>query len=223
MPTEGAGGIAAWAQARGHQLTTTAWYAPNPVVPPPASVDLLVVLGGAMSVHDEADYPWLATEKAVLRRFLEAGRPMLGICLGSQLLAQALGAGVVRNAQPEIGFFPIEFTPAARAHRLLRHAPPAATVLHWHTEVFMLPPEALPVAASGATACQGFVWADQVVGLQFHPEMTTDLLEELIGAEGAELRPGAFVQPVPALRADTAALSGGPAMLYPLLDALLQT
>src|SRR4051812_13885646 len=102
---EGPGHIAVWATHRGHLLRCTHWYAPLPQAPLLIDFDLLIVLGGSMNVDDEARYPWLITEKALIRAAVAAGKPVLGICLGSQLLAGVLGAAVGPNTAPEIGFF----------------------------------------------------------------------------------------------------------------------
>lgn len=213
--------MADWAAQRGHTLTVTPWFEPEPPLPPAAELDLLVVLGGPMSVHDQATFPWLRTEKAYLRTALAAGTPTLGLCLGSQLLAEALGAKVGRNAEPEVGFWPVQFTPAAQQLPLLRHAPAEWTALHWHFDAFTLPPGAVALASSAATACQGFAYEGRVVGLQFHPEANDELLDVLVAAEGATLPAGRYVQPLAALQARRPALAHGAKLLFPLLDALL--
>lgn len=104
MPDEGPGHIANWAATRGHTLHVISWDTPGVVTPDLNHADLLVVLGGAMGVHDEAEFPWLQQEKAAIRTALDRGIPVLGLCLGSQLVAQQLGATVGRNGQPEVGF-----------------------------------------------------------------------------------------------------------------------
>lgn len=222
MAAEGPGLVAEWATQRGHTLSSTQWYDPSPTLPNLAEADLLVVLGGAMGVHDEAEFPWLQAEKQLLQAALAAGTPVLGICLGSQLLAQLLGADVGRNAAPEVGFFPVNFSAAARQHPLFQHAPAALPVLHWHYDAFTLPPGAMAVAASAATSCQAYVFDDRVVGVQFHPEAGPELLNALIEAEGADLTAGPYVQLPPELRAQATVLRQGPDFLFPLLDGLLR-
>ncbi|MBC7448490.1 MAG: type 1 glutamine amidotransferase [Hymenobacteraceae bacterium] len=218
---EGPGHIGTWAAQGGHQLRATHWYEPVPRVPVLADLDVLVVLGGGMSVHDTARYPWLATEKVVIRAVVAAGRPVLGICLGAQLLAEALGATVGPNAVPEIGFFPVDFTADARAHPVLRQAPAQLAALHWHADTFELPAGATRVASSAACRNQGFVVGDRVVGLQFHPEMTATTLRALIRYEGAELIAGPSVQPAATLRANENQLATGHAFLESVLDGLV--
>ena len=116
-PFDGPCGIADWAADRGHSLTMTPLYAG--VLPPdPASYDWLVVMGGPMGVHDESEHPWLVAEKALIRRSIEAGKTVVGVCLGAQLIAAALGARVYRNREAEIGWLPIELTAAGQASAL---------------------------------------------------------------------------------------------------------
>ena len=221
MAAEGPGRVADWAIARGYTLTSTQWFAPAPALPRPAEVDLLVVLGGAMSVHDEAAFPWLLTEKDCLQAAIAAGTPVLGICLGSQLLAQILGAEVTPNPQPEVGFFLVQLTDGIRQQPGFRHVSGAFTALHWHFDAFTLPPGAVAVGSSAATRCQGFALGNRLVGLQFHPEATKELLNALVQAEGSTLPTGPYVQAPADMYAQLPLLDQGVDFLFPLLDALL--
>ena len=186
LPDEGPGHAAAWLTAHGHALSFTRLDEPNPVFPALASFDGLLILGGAMSVHDEAGFPWLRAEKAFLREAVRAGKLTLGICLGAQLLAEALGGTVRPLPAPEIGFWPVRFAANALAHPLLRGWPAKATVLHWHEDAFTVPPGAQRLGMSAGCAAQGFVWGDGLVGLQFHPEMTEAMVEKLMRYENHE-------------------------------------
>ncbi|UOQ82296.1 type 1 glutamine amidotransferase [Hymenobacter sp. 5414T-23] len=223
MPDEGPGHIATWAAARGHALHITSWYVPDVVAPDLTSADFLIVLGGAMGVHDEAECPWLRQEKAAIKQALSTGIPVLGLCLGSQLVAQQLGATVGRNAQPEVGFWPVQFTAEARRHPLFQHVPEFIPALHWHYDAFTLPPGAQLVAYSPPTNCQGFLWGERVVGLQFHPEADAEWCEAIVQAEGHLLEPAAFVQDAAAIRGQVTTLENSPAFLFPLLDGMLTT
>lgn len=186
MPDEGPGYAAEWLATHGHSLTYTRLYKPEPVFPAVAEFDGLLILGGAMSVHDEGAFPWLASEKAFLQEVLRAGKITLAICLGAQLVALALGGEVRPNPEPEIGYWTVRFSAKALTHPLLRSWPDKATVLHWHSDTFTVPPGALRVGMSAGCAAQGFVWGDGIVGLQFHPEMTEEMVAALIEAEGHE-------------------------------------
>jgi GMP synthase-like glutamine amidotransferase len=186
LPNEGPGHAADWLLANGHSLTFTRFFEPNPVLPAMADFDGLLILGGSMSVQDEAAFSWLRAEKEFLREVLRAGKITLGICLGAQLLALALGGEVKPNPEPEIGFWTVRFSGRALEHPLLRGWPEKAAVMHWHRDTFVLPPGAVRVGMSAGCATQGFVWGDGIVGLQFHPEMTREMVEELMHAEGHE-------------------------------------
>ena len=141
---EGPGKIADWAEARGHALTHTALYSGEE---PPAmgDFDLLVVMGGAMNIYEYRDHPWLRAEKLFLASAIQHGKPILGICLGAQLLADVLGSKICQNAEKEIGWFPVQ---------IFDRAPPFAafpermTVMHWHGDTFDLPLGARCVADS---------------------------------------------------------------------------
>ncbi|WP_051719086.1 type 1 glutamine amidotransferase [Hymenobacter sp. IS2118] len=186
MPDEGPGHAADWLAAHGHTLTFTKLFEPNPVFPVLADFDGLLILGGAMSVHDEAAFPWLVAEKSFIREALRAGKITLAICLGAQLVAEALGGEVRPNHAPEIGFWTVRFSVKSLEHPLLRGWPEKAALLHWHHDTFTVPPGAMRVGMSAATATQGFVWGDGVIGLQFHPEMTVEMVEQLMLLEGHE-------------------------------------
>lgn len=138
------------------------------------SWDLLVVLGGPIGVNDGADYPFLAPELKFVEARLKAGLPLLGICLGSQFIAKALGAEVRRNVEVELGWKPLTLTDPGRASAL-RHL--TGPVLHWHGEIFDLPQGALNLCSTDLTPCQGFSWG-RALAMQFHPEVTAQGLEQ---------------------------------------------
>lgn len=197
VPFEGLGSIEPWLLERGHELTVTRfqhWGSPDgdARLPSLEAVDLLIAMGGPMSVHDTARHPWLVEEQRCLAAAIARGLPVLGICLGAQLIASALGARVLRNPQPEIGWFPLQAL-AAPAHSPLA-LPPSLPVFHWHGETFELPPNAVPLARSAACACQGFLLGTSVVGLQFHLETTPAAARALVEHCGEELVEGPFVQ-----------------------------
>ncbi|SFP76092.1 type 1 glutamine amidotransferase [Hymenobacter arizonensis] len=186
MPDEGPGHIADWLAAHGHSLTFTRLFEPRPVFPELKEFDGLVILGGAMSVHDEEGCPWLVPEKAFIKEVLRAGKITLAICLGAQLVALALGAEVRPNHEPEIGFWTVRFSSKSLEHPLLLGWPEKAAVLHWHLDTFTLPPGAMRVGMSAGCATQGFVWGDGIIGLQFHPEFTVEMVEKLMEFENHE-------------------------------------
>jgi len=137
-------------------------------LPDPLDADLVVVLGGPIGVNDEQAYPSMTAEREWLAPRLAARRPTLGICLGAQLMAAALGAKVAPMPGKEIGFAPLELTEAGRKGPLA--ALDGVSVLHWHGEAFETPAMAENLATTSACATQAFALAPNVLGLQFHPE-----------------------------------------------------
>jgi GMP synthase-like glutamine amidotransferase len=147
--------------------------------------DLLIVLGGPMSVNDQTDHPWLAQEKILIQQAIAARKPVLGICLGAQLIAYSLGAQVYANPVKEIGWFAVEALP-----NLPKQAfkfPAQAMVFHWHGETFDLPAGTIHLAKSAACQNQAFQYQDYVIGLQFHLETTTDTAAQIVAHCADEL------------------------------------
>ncbi|WP_190922022.1 type 1 glutamine amidotransferase [Hymenobacter armeniacus] len=222
MPDEGPGHAANWLAAHGHTLTCTKLFEPNPVFPALPDFDGLLLLGGAMSVHDEDRLPWMLEEKAFIRAALQVGKITLAICLGAQLVAEALGAEVKPNHAPEIGFWTVRFSAKSLAHPLLQGWPEKAAVLHWHLDTFTVPPGAMRVGMSAGCATQGFVWGDGVIGLQFHPEMTVAMVEQLMAFEGHEqAEEQEFVQTAEQIRAKLKSVWKGRKLLESLLANLV--
>jgi GMP synthase-like glutamine amidotransferase len=153
-------------------------------------------MGGPMSVNDEADHPWLRSEKQALREAIAMDMPVLGVCLGAQLIASALGARVYRNAVKEIGWFPVQGVQGADSAFAF---PSDSTVFHWHGETFDLPHGAIHLARSEACKHQAFLFKRNVMGLQFHLEMTADSLRAIVENCRSELIAGPYVQSEPEL------------------------
>jgi GMP synthase (glutamine-hydrolysing) len=215
---EGPGAIADWALARGWQIATTQLHRSDPL-PDPASVDFLVVMGGPMNIYQDRNHPWLRDERAFIAAHLAAGKPAVGVCLGAQFLADALGGRVIQNPQIEIGCFPVEFTAEARAR--FPFLPAALPVTHWHGDTFELPAGAMRLASSAACVNQGFLYRDQVLALQFHPEVARDDLAAWLQAFGADPQPAAYVQDRTEILATPAeTFTAGHAVLRALLDAI---
>jgi GMP synthase-like glutamine amidotransferase len=187
VPFEGPGAIASWAKARGHELGVARLHDGEM----PGSFEALVVMGGPLSVHDEQIHPWLAPEKLLIRRAIDEGKRVLGVCLGGQLVAEVLGGKVTRNPEREIGWFPVD---AAESTPIARALPRRFEAFHWHGETFSLPPGAVRVASSAGCANQAFAWGERVLALQFHLETTREVAAALVENCRDELTPGRWVQ-----------------------------
>ncbi|MBB1596884.1 glutamine amidotransferase [Achromobacter sp. UMC46] len=149
------------------------------------SADLLIVLGGPIGAFDDAAYPFVADELALVQRRLAAGAPILGICLGAQLMARALGAKVYALGVKEIGFGPLQLTPEGRQSALA--ALGDTPVLHWHGDQFDIPEGALRLAGTPVGANQAFSLGGNVLGLQFHLEADTRCIERWLVGHACEL------------------------------------
>ncbi|MCC5793115.1 MAG: gamma-glutamyl-gamma-aminobutyrate hydrolase family protein [Chromatiales bacterium] len=137
----------------------------------------LIVLGGPMNCDQVNRHRHLATEIELIEQALVAGKPVLGICLGAQLLARALGAPVTRNGVPEIGWYDVEPTPAAAVDPLFRHFAPRQRIFQWHGDTFAIPRDAVHLARSPDCENQAFRWGDIAYGLQFHLEVDSAMIE----------------------------------------------
>lgn len=176
VPFEGAGRIAPVLEAQGYRLEYADLYGAAAVLPDWRAAAGLVFVGGPMSVND--DLPYLRQELAVLDEALRSDKPVLGVCLGAQLLARAAGARVYPNATKEIGWFPVTWTAAAAQDPLFRGLGAGETVFHWHGETFDLPPGAVHLAQSQACRNQAFRVGRAAYGLQFHLDVTPEMIED---------------------------------------------
>ncbi|OPY08871.1 MAG: GMP synthase (glutamine-hydrolyzing) [Syntrophus sp. PtaB.Bin001] len=188
---EGLGSIEHWLEAAGYGISRTQFF-DSASLPEPDEVDLLIVMGGPMSVNDEEEFPWLVREKRFILDVIEAGKSVLGVCLGAQLIASTLGARVYKNAVKEIGWFPVRGIPSA--DKTIFNFPLSAEVFHWHGETFDLPSGAIRIAASEGCENQAFQFGRSVIGLQFHLETTPDSARELVKNCRNELLPSEYIQ-----------------------------
>ncbi len=151
-------------------------WVPSASPPPEDGFDALMVFGGSMHVDQEGEHPWLAAEKRFLREQLDRGTPILGVCLGSQLLAEVAGARPYRSAEPEIGWFDVEVTDAGAADPLIGPLAPSAQLFTWHHYVAPLPPGGVELARTPACVQAFRIDGKPAWGLQFHAEVTRDML-----------------------------------------------
>ena len=175
---EGPGLIAAEASARGIELDPCHGYRGHEI-PNAGGIDGLVVMGGPMGVSDAdgSEHGYLADEIELIESAADDGKPTLGVCLGSQLLAAALGAEVHRGPAEEIGLGSVDLTADGRDDPVLGPAGPAVPVFHWHGDSFDIPSGALRLAGNGAYANQAFRFGELAYGFQFHVEVDRELAE----------------------------------------------
>ena len=259
VPFEGIGAIGEWARSRAHVLTSTEMFQrPGPdrrpiaarsasgqeaqssvlngpgsfslIFPQPEDLDFLVAMGGPMNVYQESRHPWLRAEKEFIASTIAAGKLVLGVCLGAQLVADVLGGPVSRGDHPEIGWYPVDLTEAGRTIPVFAEFPARFAALHWHGDTFAVPPDAVHVASSEACANQVFAYdGGRVVGLQFHLEETRESLGLLVENARADLavrgepNAGRWIATAAELLAPTAPFGLCRELLFRLLDAMVMT
>lgn len=191
VPFEGLGSIEPWLRGTGYEISSTAFY-DSAELPNAEDIDLLIIMGGPMSVNDEADYPWLIAEKQFIKQVIELEKPSLGICLGAQLIATAMGGSVSPNPVTEIGWFPIQAVESTCETAF--KFPNETTVFHWHGETFSLPAGAVHLAQSAGCKNQAFQLGHNVIGLQFHLETTPTSALAIVNHCNNELVNGKYIQ-----------------------------
>jgi GMP synthase (glutamine-hydrolysing) len=211
VPFEGLGCIEPWLAENRHDVSCTRLWAGDRL-PDAESVDGLIVMGGPMGVYDEAIHPWLIEEKAFIKQIITQNKPVLGICLGAQLIAEVLGATVKKNKQREIGFFPL-----AGDGKIF---PAEFTAFHWHGDTFGIPEGAVYLASSAATKNQAFIYKDNVLGLQFHLETTEESLLSLYEHCKDEVTGGPFIQTLEQMTPFFPELPAANARMFGLLKRL---
>lgn len=223
VPFEVPGLIAEWAALRGHELTITRAWAD--AFPSQAGEGLLVVLGGPMGAADDDELPWLRPEKHFIAETIAAGKPVLGVCLGAQIIALVLGGSVRRNRETEIGWYPVMPTPEGEETPLFADWPAEVVVGHWHGDTFELLEGMQTVLSSEHCRNQAFVFDERVVGLQFHLEWTPELLGGMVEACADEL-----AEPGPAIATEAELLGGlergmdeRRELLFALLDGMVRS
>ncbi len=217
VPFEGPGRIAEWAKTRGHELLIIRSDLVD-TLPDANETEMLVVMGGPMSVNDAL--PWLQREAALVEGCLKLKRPLLGVCLGAQLLAKVLGARVFASGLKEIGWWPV--TSVGNSETPGPSLPHKFTPLHWHGETFDLPQGARHLAQSEAIPNQAFLAQPKAVGVQFHLEATPQSVQEIVNGARADIEVGPWQQTEAALLEARTARSAELEMpCYALLDWLI--
>ncbi len=217
-PLDGPGAMIEWAEARGHTVASCLICEGAPL-PPIESFDLLVSLGGPMGAYEEDIHPWLGIEKQYLRQTVAAGKKILGLCLGCQLLAEALGGRAFRHTCKEFGWQPIEPLPQG-ADWFGTQKPFKA--FQWHGDTYSLPPKAVQIATNGACDQQAFVIGNQVLGLQFHLEWTEQMARDALADPGAAPPKSPFVQSPEEILSDPSLFESGKKLFSLILDRFVR-
>ena len=193
VPFEGLGCIEKWIEEKGHTVNHTKFYEAE-VLPAMTDFDWLIIMGGPMGVYDDATFTWLQQEKEFIKQAITADKTVIGICLGSQLIAAALGADVYKNTQKEIGWFDVALTAIGKENKLLEGFDDQFKVFHWHGDTFDLPENAEHLLQTDVCKNQAFLYKEKILGLQFHFEVTSETLAEMVKHGRDELTAGNFIQ-----------------------------
>ncbi len=181
VPFEHLGLIAPTLESRGIPFEYADLFREPADAPRVEDADGLIFMGGPMSAND--DLPYIRRELSIIRNAASAGKPVLGICLGAQLIAKALGARVYRNPTKEIGWYPVFWTGAAARDSMFAGLSGSDTVFHWHGETFDLPAGAAWLARSEACRHQAFRWGSNIYGVQFHLEVTPEMIADWVAQD----------------------------------------
>jgi GMP synthase-like glutamine amidotransferase len=210
-----------WARDRGHTVSRTYVCSGDPL-PELADLDWLMVMGGSPHAYDEVANPWLPAEKALVARALDRGTPILGICFGAQVLAEALGGSLYPAGCGEIGWHEVRLTEEGRRSFLFRNLPDRFETFHWHVDHFTLPPGCLRLAESSAAPNQAFLCPGRpVAGFQFHPEYTLELVDYFAREHSETWVPDTFVPGPEAVLARNRTMEKTYWLMETLLDNLI--
>lgn len=220
VPFEKPGNIETWVNQKGHSITFTRFFNKEQF-PSLNDFDVLIIMGGPMSVHDEKDFAWLKKEKEFVVAAIKENKKILGICLGAQLIAEALGAKVYTNKQKEIGFLPVHFTENALQKNAFTAFTKKETVFHWHGETFDLPNGAVLLASTEACIHQAYFVGNNIIGLQFHLEVTPEIVKAMIAHEGHELVPAAYIHSAEKILNELDYQERNKTILFSLLDKFI--
>ncbi len=219
VPFEGPGVITEWIKENRHQLNYTRLYEKDPL-PNPDSVDLLIIMGGNMNVFDYHIHPWMQDEIEWVTDFINTGKPVLGICLGAQIIASALRSEVYPGKEKEIGWHNIRFLPSLGDYKICKSLPATRKVFHWHGDTFQIPKGAIRIAESHLFPNQGFIYKGRVIALQFHLEVAPGNVKDLIENCRDELVPGPYIQTEQELLEKSRFTDENRQLLFSLLDFL---
>jgi GMP synthase-like glutamine amidotransferase len=208
LKNETLGSIGTWITQKQHSLTKTLLYnedfSEEPHFPNPEDFDLLLIMGGSMSVWEEAEYPWLKPEKKFVKEVIKSGKPILGSCFGGQIIAEVLGAKVTKNKYKEIGWHEVKLVIPSRIEKKESLELPTCffsefKAFMWHGDTFEIPAGAIKLFESEACANQGYLYNGNILGLQFHPEADKQWVKNQIEESSHELISDKYIQAADAI------------------------
>ena len=219
VPFEGPGVMADWILEKGHRLEYTRFYEEDSL-PGTSEVDLLIIMGGPMNVFDFHMHTWMQEEIDWVGEFIRSGKPVLGICLGAQIVAAALGEEVYPAPEKEIGWHNLQFLPSLGEFRIFKDLPVTRKVFHWHGDTFNIPKGASRIARSQLFPNQGFIFDRRVMALQFHLEVTPEAVSGMVEHCRDELVEGTHIQTSDEILSETGYFESNQQVLFQFLDYL---
>jgi GMP synthase (glutamine-hydrolysing) len=216
---EGPGIIEDWARENKHRLNFTRFYE-NDKLPEISESDMLIIMGGPMNVFDFHVHPWMEDEIDWVREYIDADLPVLGICLGAQIIAAALDGDVYPGQYKEIGWHNLQFLPALGDFRICKDLPATRKVFHWHGDTFPIPEGATRIASSSAFPNQAFIYNRKAIALQFHLEMTPASVAGMVENCGNELVDGPYIQTEREILSESCCYTSNQQLMFLFLDYL---
>jgi GMP synthase-like glutamine amidotransferase len=212
------GNIRDWVCEKEHSMTVT-MPSENQLYPEPDDIDFLIIMGGLMSVYQENEYPWLKQEKEFVKSVISCGKAVYGICFGAQMLSEILGGQVSRNQYREIGWHKITSLDEFDRDSQFFNVPNELTVFQWHGDTFSLPMGCRRLFESEACSEQGFIYGNNVLALQFHPEVDAGCVESLLENCGSDLtEEGKYVSSEDEIRGRDDLLEASANLMFSILD-----
>ena len=212
------GNIRDWVGKKEHSISIT-MPCENQIYPEIGDIDLLIIMGGLMSVYQEDEYPWLKQEKEFVKSVIFSGKAVYGICFGAQMLSDILGGHVSRNEYREIGWHKVRSLDEFDRNAQLFNVQKELTVFQWHGDTFTLPSRCIRLFESEACPEQGFIYGDNVLALQFHPEVDADCVESLLENCSSDLEEeGMYVSSKNEIRGRDDLLEASAKLMFSILD-----